>query len=457
MAQAASTPAGGNVMTLVESRPKRLTILCALYLAQGIPWGFMDITLVNYLIDSGVTVGEAAKVASFILLPWAFKLIWAPLIDTVTIRSMGRRRSWIIGAQVMMALTLIGILMVPDITKDLTMLGWMFFIHNIFASLQDVSTDALAVDILPAEEQGQANGMMWASKLVGYGGGGYLFAELIRNTDGSIQLAVMVQIALLAAIMILPMLWLERPGEKRFPWSPGGEGVVKEENYGNPRVLKRNMVIAFSLRTTFVFLLFTLLHNFGPEIGKFMAKGICKDNLDWGHVELSRARFWAMGPEIVLALLGGFLSHVWGRRTILVIGMGSCALLNVVAAAVPDIWMTSWFPTVYLVVSPGLIAVGSVAFLSMAMRISWTQAVGTVFTTYMALSNVSAVLGKRTVGILEEAFGYQSAFYVSAAIFVVPLFLLVLVRPGQVDDAKKELEGTSGDPPLFGPEDEAVG
>ena len=441
-------------MTLVESRSKRLTILCALYLAQGIPWGFMDITLVNYLIDSGITVGEAAKVASFILLPWTFKLIWAPLIDTVTIRSMGRRRSWIIGAQVMMALTLIGILMIPDITQDLTMLGWMFFIHNIFASLQDVSTDALAVDILPAEEQGKANGMMWASKLVGYGGGGYLFAELIRNTGGSIQMAVLVQIFLLGAIMVLPMLWLERPGEKRFPWSPGGEGVVKEENYGNPGVLKRNMVKAFCLRTTFMFLLFTLLHNLGPEIGKFMAKGICKDELGWGHVELSLARFWALGPEIVLVLCGGFLSQVWGRRTILVVGMGSCALLNVVAAAVPDIWMTSWFPTTYLVLAPGLIAVGAVGFLSMAMRISWTQAAGTVFTTYMALSNVSAVLGKRAVGLLEELFGYQSAFYCSALIYVLPLLLLVLVHPSQVDEAKKELEGTAGDPLLFGPEDD---
>ena len=442
-------------MTLVESRPKRLTILCALYLAQGIPWGFMDITLVNYLIDSNIgdpdILGKTAKVASFILLPWAFKLIWAPLIDTMTIRSMGRRRSWIIGAQVMMALTLIGILMVPDITKDLTMLGWMFFTHNVFASLQDVATDALAVDILPAEEQGQANGMMWACKLVGYGGGGYLFAELIRNTGGSIQLAVMVQIALLATIMILPMLWLERPGEKRFPWSPGGEGVVKEENYGNPRVLKTNMVLAFSLRTTFVFLVFTLMHNLGPEIGKFMAKGICTNSLHWTHVELSGARFVALGPEILLALLGGFLSHYWGRRTILIIGMSSYALLNIVAAAVPDIWATTWFPTAYLVLSPGLIAVGSVAFLSMAMRISWTQAVGTVFTTYMALSNVSSVLGKRMVGTLYREFGYYQSFYVAASMALVPLFLLVLVSPRQVDDAKKEL---SGDPLLFGPGDE---
>jgi PAT family beta-lactamase induction signal transducer AmpG len=425
-------------MTLVESRPKRLTILCALYIAQGIPWGFMDITLVNYLIDSGITVGEAAKVASFILLPWAFKLIWAPLIDTVTIRSMGRRRCWIIGAQLMMALTLMGILMVPDITKDLTMLGWMFFIHNIFASLQDVSTDALAVDILPAEEQGQANGMMWASKLVGYGGGGYLFAELIRNTGGSIQVAVLIQIALLGVIMILPMLWLERPGEKRFPWSRGGEGVVKEENYGNPRVLAKNMILAFSLRTTFIFLYFTLLHNLGPEIGKFMAKGICTENLDWTHVELSRARFWAMGPELILALLGGFLSHHWGRRTILLIGMSSYALLNVFAAAVPDIWTTTWFPTAYLVLSPGLIALGSVAFLSMAMRISWTQAVGTVFTTYMALSNVSAVLGKRMVGTLHEELGYHASFYAAALMAVLPLILLVLVNPSEVDAANED-------------------
>ncbi|MDE0735949.1 MAG: MFS transporter, partial [Pirellulaceae bacterium] len=159
----------------------------------------------------------------------------------------------------------------------------------------------------------------------------------------------------------------------------------------------------------------------------------------------------ALGPEILLALLGGFLSHYWGRRTILIIGMSSYALLNIVAAAVPDIWATTWFPTAYLVLSPGLIAVGSVAFLSMAMRISWTQAVGTVFTTYMALSNVSSVLGKRLVGTLYREFGYYQSFYVAASMALVPLFLLVLVSPRQVDDAKKEL---SGDPLLFGPGDE---
>ena len=427
-------------MTLIESRDKRLVLLCAMYLAQGIPWGFMNITLVNYLIDHDVSVGDAANVASWILLPWAFKLIWAPLIDTFTIRSMGRRRSWIIGSQIMMAITLLGVLMVPDITSNLKMLGIMFFIHNIFASLQDVSTDALAVDILPADEQGRANGMMWASKLVGYGGGGWLFAQVIEYN--SIQAAVILQMVILGLIMILPMLWIERPGEKRFPWSPGEKLVVRETTYGNPRILGSTMLRAFSLRTTFVFLIFTLFHNFGPEIGDFMAKGICKDRLNWNHIDLTTARFWALGPELFLALLGGFLSQLWGRRTILIIGMTGYAVLNVVAAAIPALWNTSWFPTTYLVMAPGLIALGAVGFLSMAMRISWTQAVGTVFTTYMALSNVSAVIGKRMVGTLHEQFGYGTSFYVAAAFGVMPLLLLPLVRPAEVDE-QKEMDALS--------------
>ena len=439
-------------MTLVESRPKRLTLLCALYFAQGVPWGFMETTMINYLKAQGVSIEDCANISALILLPWTFKLFWAPLMDTMTIRSMGRRRSWIIGAQVMMALTLIGILMVPDVTSDFRLLGIMFFIHNIFASLQDVSTDALAVDILPAEEQGQANGLMWASKLVGLRAGGLFFAQVIEHH--SIEAAVFLQMGILISIMVLPVLWLERPGEKRFPWSPGGEGVVKEENYGNPGVLAKNMILAFSLRTTVFYVMFTLMHNLAPEIGKFMAKGICTDRLGWNHLDLSGAEFWALGPELVLALLGGFLSQKWGRRTILIIGMSSYALLNVFAAAVPDIWATTWFPTTYFVISPGLIAVGSVAFLSMAMRISWTQAAGTVFTTYMALSNVSAVSGKKLVGLLHGKLGYDASFYAAALLGISPLVLLVLISPRQVDEAKRELEGTSEDSPSFGPGDE---
>jgi PAT family beta-lactamase induction signal transducer AmpG len=402
----------------------------------------MEHTMLNYLAtgggnpEAGIELGEIGALSALILLPWTFKIIWAPLMDTFTLRSMGRRRSWIIGAQLLMALTLIGILFVPNVTSDYKLLGIMFFIHNIFASMQDVATDALAVDILPSEEQGRANGMMWASKLLGIGGASLCFAFVIEYAG--IEAAVYIQIAILGAVMILPMLWLERPGEKRFPWSPGGESVVKEETYGNPRVLASNILLAFSLRTLLIFLLFTLLHNLGPEIGKFMAKGICANDLQWTHQDLSGAQFLAMGPELFLALAGGFLSQLWGRRTILILGMGAYACLNLLAAAVPSLWANHWFPNTYLILAPGLIAVGSVGFLSMAMRISWTQALGTVFTTYMALSNVSAVLGKKIIGTLEESIGTYSSFFVAAALGILPLLFLPLVTPSQVDQAREK-------------------
>ena len=94
-------------MALADNRLQRTLTLCALYLAQGIPWGFMSITLVSFLNDKGLDEAGGGKLKAIILLPWAFKLIWAPLLDSVTVRSMGRRRFWILLGQLGMAATLL--------------------------------------------------------------------------------------------------------------------------------------------------------------------------------------------------------------------------------------------------------------------------------------------------------------------------------------------------------------
>ena len=112
---------------------------------------------------------EIGQLTAIILVPWSFKLIWAPIMDTFTIRSMGRRRPWIIGAELMMAVTLLGFIGLGNPSENLRFILYMYFLHNCFASLQDVCTDALAIDILPAAEQGQMNGLMWGSKLIGKG------------------------------------------------------------------------------------------------------------------------------------------------------------------------------------------------------------------------------------------------------------------------------------------------
>ena len=163
-------------MALADKRWQRVSMFCALYFAQGFPWGFMVTAMVAYLVDLGVSDADAAELTAIVLVPWSFKLVWAPLIDSVTVRSMGRRRVWIIGAQLMMAFSLLGMLSVGNFTERLEVLAWWFFLHNCFASLQDVATDALAVDVLPPDEQGRVNGLMWGSKMIGKAvGGGMAF------------------------------------------------------------------------------------------------------------------------------------------------------------------------------------------------------------------------------------------------------------------------------------------
>ena len=110
-------------MALVDSRKQRIMMMCGMYFAQGVPWGYMVTALVSYLTQRGMSAGDAGKLTAVVMIPWSFKLIWAPVIETVTIRSMGRRRAWIIGAECMMASSLLGILAMGEgAANDITLL-----------------------------------------------------------------------------------------------------------------------------------------------------------------------------------------------------------------------------------------------------------------------------------------------------------------------------------------------
>jgi len=437
-------------MAMADSRWQRIATLCALYVAQGVPWGFMLITLPAYLAYRyQIGEGEIGKLTAIILIPWSFKLIWAPLMDSFTIRSMGRRRPWIIGAELMMAVTLLGFVGLSDPSQQLRLILTMYFLHNCFASLQDVCTDALAVDILPREEQGRMNGLMWGSKLVGKGVGAWALSHVLNF--GGIEACVAVQVVLLLGIMLVPMLILERSGEKRFPWSTGQASGAAGSTARNPVEVFGAWVRAFSITTTLAYIAFTLAKLIGVGINEVLTKTLYTQKLDprWTDLEFSTVSgLYATGPIIVGAVLGGFLADRFGRRWILTIGFGGYGLVAIVFAACPGLWSERWFATSYVMLSETLNAVGSVGFLSMAMRISWTKAAATVFTTYMTLSNVSHVVGNLLAGpvlrmFIYPAYGesaemvsYELTFWFVGLVTLSPLLLLILVRPEEVDRAR---------------------
>ena len=133
-----------------SSFPHRAATLCGLYFAQGIPWGFVTIALVAHLNEQGVPRQETAGLIAMSLLPWTFKLVWGPIIDSFQLPAMGLRRPWILIAQLLMAATLFAASTNEALTDASTLrfLILVFFVHNCFASLQDVATDAMAMDLL---------------------------------------------------------------------------------------------------------------------------------------------------------------------------------------------------------------------------------------------------------------------------------------------------------------------
>ncbi|MGB0515843.1 MAG: MFS transporter, partial [Poseidonia sp.] len=153
--------------TLVDSYRARVITLSLLYVAQGVPWGFITVTMVTFLAAEGADAGDLAYLLTLGTLPWSFKFLWGPIIDRFQIPELGRRRPWILIAQTGMVALLVTMLLVPDLTNNISLLGALFFVYNVFTALQDVSTDALAVDVLQSHEFERVNSYMFTAKSLG--------------------------------------------------------------------------------------------------------------------------------------------------------------------------------------------------------------------------------------------------------------------------------------------------
>ena len=78
-------------------------LLGALYLSQGLPYGFFTLALPIALRQRGIDLATISA-SGVLLLPWALKFLWGPLIDR-----FGSRRSWILPLQTGTVLVLLAL------------------------------------------------------------------------------------------------------------------------------------------------------------------------------------------------------------------------------------------------------------------------------------------------------------------------------------------------------------
>ena len=396
--------------------------------------------LLSFLASKGLTMIESGQLTAMATLPWTFKLFWGPIIDSFTYEDMGRRRPWVLFAQLGMALTLIAMIFMGDISGNITLLGWMFFLHNCFASLQDVSCDALAVDVLLPEEQGKVNGAMWGSKIIGTGTGAAVMGTVL--VSNGLVFTIIVQTILMFAIMAFPLFILERPGEKRFPWSGGTSSkILEKRSTQNPMVVIKYLLTAFSKGPCYFTALFILLSAINQGINGAVLPVFYNTTLGWESDSYSQ---FVGGPstalEFIGAILGGVLADRFGRRRVFFMGWGSFSLLSgvfgLMVLSMPE--LPNWFQSLYLALYPFCIAMGTVAMFALAMALSWSKASATMFTSYMAISNLSVVIGNKLIGPLSEIFSVGQIYLLMMVICLSPVVLLKSMDPRPILDIKSK-------------------
>ncbi|MCB9744278.1 MAG: MFS transporter [Alphaproteobacteria bacterium] len=200
-------------MIQLHSRRSRIGFLGALYLVQGLPYGFQAKALPIYLREQGISL-ETIGYLSLLALPWMLKALWAPLVDRFYLPAVGRRRSWVLPMQAgMAACAAAGAF--ARMPEDMHLLAGLILLMNVFAATQDVAVDGWAVELLGQDELGPAN----AAQVVGYKLGMLLSGGLLVTATASIGwsglFAVMAGLTL--AVLVLVGITEESPPAAESP------------------------------------------------------------------------------------------------------------------------------------------------------------------------------------------------------------------------------------------------
>lgn len=129
----------------LQRRPLTLLLLG---FSSGLPFLLVFGTLSFWLREAGVdrtTIGFISWVA----LVYAFKWVWAPLVDALRVpvlsRLLGRRRGWLLVAQLIIVVGLLG-MAASDPVQDLHRLVWLALLVAFASATQDVVIDAYRIE-----------------------------------------------------------------------------------------------------------------------------------------------------------------------------------------------------------------------------------------------------------------------------------------------------------------------
>jgi PAT family beta-lactamase induction signal transducer AmpG len=297
------------------------------------------------------------------------------------------------------------------------LLTWLILAHTIFNALQNVAVDALAIDLLPPEERGSANGLMYGAKYAGGAVGGAGMGAVIHWWG--FHTAVVVQVVILLAIALVPLLVKERSGA--------------HPAHASPCEVVQTLRQVFRLRAPTLCAVLMVLANIAGGVLTVVAPVLFMQHLGWKQDEYTEI---TGGPGLMIGLLGsvlaGFLADKLGHRRL--VALATCAMGAgwLVFALGQPYWNDRTFVYALFVIEPLTQSIMIVSLWTLCMDASAKRTAATQFAVYTSLTNLSTIFGARVSVHLSAVLDYRGIYLACAAFQIALILLLPLIDPAQV-------------------------
>jgi MFS transporter, PAT family, beta-lactamase induction signal transducer AmpG len=411
-------------VAIFGGRQPRLRAIFFMGFSSGLPLPLTLGTLSFWLAQSGVS-RTAIGLFALVGISYNFKFLWSPVIDTLPIpvltRHLGRRRSWALAIQALLALAIFA-LGLSEPNRNPVGTALLAVVVAFLSASQDIVIDAYRIELLKPEEQGAgAAATQWGYRFgLIAAGAGALYAVAFAGWAFSY--------AVMAALMSVGMItvWLTpEPDVARAPAQvvePGSNSVLRwfQEAVVAP-------LADFLTRPLWAeIVLFIVLYKFGDALAGVMANPLYV-SLHFTESEVaSVSKIFGVLMTLVGLSAGGVIVARLGLYPSLLI----CGLLQNVSTLMYAALALAGHDMSILALSiaaenvtGGMGSAAFVAYLSRLCNVSFTA------TQYALLSSLSAV-GRTTLsasgGWLVDQIDWVP-FFILATAAGFPA-LLVLLR-----------------------------
>lgn len=416
---------------------RRNLLMLALGFSSGLPFLLVGNTLGYWLRDEGSSLAAIGFI-SWVGLAYSLKFLWAPIIDRTSapfLSKLGRRRSWMLLAQLIIACALIG-MAVASVGHGLVVLGVLALIVAFASSTQDIVVDAWRIETARNPDE---LGVLTSSYTFGYRAAMLTSEALILliatrigwNVSYGLYGCLMV-LGIAACLLAAEPVKAERPARKDAEASLltsrglfdaiAGPFIVFFKAHGANALL---MLTAISLFQIPNFVMGPMTNPLYHDIG------LTKD-----VVGTVRGTFGLAAVFLGVAT-GGFLALKLGHMRALMVG-GTAQILGTIAYALLPFWHG---PVAFAVIMAADNFGIAVAGVTLVTYMSNLTSLGYTATQYALLSSTYTWAGKilkgfsgLTVQTLAADYGLMNAyaiFFVGAGLIGIPSILLFVVLASQ--------------------------